>query len=60
MKVVNKHYDGANLRFECEPCEDKYLDTQVFLNGNSLCWCSFPDVENFANEFFAVIDKYRI
>jgi len=59
-KTLIKSCDNNTLKFECEGIEGEYLDTQVFFNGELLCWCSFPEAEQFAEELFAVISKYRI
>lgn len=49
-----------NLEFDCEPCEGEFLDTRVTIDGQPLCWITWKDVDNFANEINDVINKYAI
>lgn len=58
------HIDLANnitLRFKCEQdSEGEFLDTEVKINGNLLCFITWADVEKFKKEIKSVIDKYKI
>lgn len=59
-KEITKTSGSNTLRFKCDECDGKYLDTRVEFNGTLICWCTFSEAEEFAEEFFAVIEKYRI
>lgn len=59
-KTLIKSCDDNTLEFKCEGIDGEYLDTRVTFNYSFLCWCTFSEAEQFAEEFFAVISKYRI
>lgn len=59
-KEIIKIIDNNSLKFTCEECDGKFLDTKVEINGTFLCCISFQELEQFANDFSEVISRYRI
>jgi hypothetical protein len=60
LKMKSVELGDSTLEFRCEPCEGEYLDTSVMINGQSLCWITWNDVEKFIEEIRLPISKYSI
>jgi len=60
MKTRNESIGDLTILFECEPCDGKYLDTKATINGELLCWISWPEIDNMILELNIVFSKYRI
>lgn len=60
MKTHTAHLGDLTMVFECEPCEGKYLDTKVTVNGVQMCWISWPEKDEFIQKLTNIIDTFRI
>jgi hypothetical protein len=60
VKTIQKHFGKYVLKFTCEECEGELLDTKVEINDTFLCCISFPELEQFVNDFDEVVSRYSI
>ncbi len=63
LPTINKSIninDNLKLDIRCRDEGGEYLDTRIQINGDTLCWVSYPELDDFVKELQAVISKYRI
>ncbi len=60
VKTVKKSFGNMTLVFTCEECEGQYLDTKVTINGETLCWVSFPEIDTFVEKLDNTMSDHRI
>ncbi len=50
----------GDLALEITSDKNDYPDTKVQIYGETLCWISYNDIDEFTRELNDVINKYRI